>query len=81
MIRIVLFSLFSASVLMMAQAHGAENDPATQPEAEEKAAPAEETKPAETAARGQKNKSKDKEIFIPSEEISEDFAVSFPVDI
>ncbi len=33
------------------------------------------------AAKKNKNKSKDKEIFIPSEEISEDFAVSFPVDI
>ena len=33
------------------------------------------------AAKQQKNKGRDGEIFRPSEEISEDFAVSFPVDI
>ena len=33
------------------------------------------------AARQQKDKNRDAEIFRPSEEISEDFAVSFPVDI
>jgi uncharacterized membrane-anchored protein len=32
-------------------------------------------------ARQQKDKNRDGEIFRPSEEISEDFAVSFPVDI
>ena len=33
------------------------------------------------AAKQQKDKGRDGEIFRPSEEISEDFAVSFPVDI
>ena len=33
------------------------------------------------AAARKREKAKDKEIFRPSEEISEDFAVSFPVDI
>ena len=32
-------------------------------------------------AKEKKKESKDGGIFIPSEEISEDFAVSFPVDI
>ncbi len=37
-------------------------------------------KPSKTAKGAGKSK-KDNEIFRPSEEISEDFAVSFPVDI
>ncbi len=37
--------------------------------------------PTERSAQQQKNKDRDGEIFRPSEEISEDFAVSFPVDI
>lgn len=39
-----------------------------------------EAKPKEQAKKGSKGKEDDK-TFIPSEEISEDFAVSFPVDI
>lgn len=39
-----------------------------------------EAKPKEPAKTGSKGQGDDK-TFIPSEEISEDFAVSFPVDI
>lgn len=37
--------------------------------------------PTERSSQAQKDKGRDGEIFRPSEEISEDFAVSFPVDI
>ncbi|XOV81555.1 MAG: hypothetical protein ACFHXK_11785 [bacterium] len=39
-----------------------------------------EKKPADPHTQ-EKDKDRDAEIFRPSEEISEDFAVSFPVDI
>ena len=74
-------------LLSGSSAMGAEADPGTRAESENgqeqtaRTTPRDSQKPAETKKQTSKNKSKDKEIFIPSEEISEDFAVSFPVDI
>lgn len=73
----------SAFLLLTPPTFAAEGEPAAQPvenEKDEKRTQTEDTEP-KTADSKSKNKSKDKEIFIPSEEISEDFAVSFPVDI
>lgn len=46
-------------------------------------APGEDGQPTDAAQAGtpRSGESSDSEVFIPSEEISEDFAVSFPVDI
>jgi hypothetical protein len=45
------------------------------------AEPAEQTGTADEAAEEPAEADRSSEVFIPSEEISEDFAVSFPVDI
>ncbi len=78
MIRIL---VMSAMVLLASSVIAAEGEPAPQPEADESKASTEDAEATRAENKAQKNKSKDKEIFIPSEEISEDFAVSFPVDI
>lgn len=65
------------------------NSATAQENKDQKAKPAEteadsKTVPPPQSSTNQKNKSdrdKAREVFKPSEEISEDFAVSFPVDI
>ncbi len=82
--RTVLKSLILVAVLASQASFAQEqseadvNDTRAQTEAEEA-----DTKnaPTERSAEQQKDKDRDREIFRPSEEISEDFAVSFPVDI
>lgn len=65
-----------------AQAEDADQDPSTESSTEasttnQQSPQQAEKKPAANSAKS----AKDTEIFRPSEEISEDFAVSFPVDI
>ena len=43
--------------------------------------PPEVAAPAETGSPGDSDANGEPEVFVPTEEISEDFAVSFPVDI
>jgi hypothetical protein len=82
--RTVLKSLILVAVLAsqasfaQEQSEADANDTRAQTETEEA-----DTKnaPTERSAQQQKDKDRDREIFRPSEEISEDFAVSFPVDI
>jgi hypothetical protein len=53
----------------------------------ETAEPAKDSTKGETAAQAERKTSAEKqgdpspEIFVPTEEVSEDFAISFPVDI
>ena len=76
----------AAIILANNQVLAAEEDakPITSEQAEERAATS-TAKPAETDQKKQADKKiekqKNKEVFRPSEEISEDYAVSFPVDI
>ena len=52
-----------------------------EPDAEEQAQSDEDAETAEADADKDGDAVPSREIFIPTEEISEDFAVSFPVDI
>jgi len=89
MIRKLLHSLLLIATLACHNSYAEEQSGANSNDAQ---APAEtgkadtEQTPAERSAdqqpaRQQNDKSRGGEIFRPSEEISEDFAVSFPVDI
>ena len=76
---LILIVLLAAQSLYAQEQSGADNSDTqeqTDPET------ADGKKPSTTrSAQPQKDKGRDGEIFRPSEEISEDFAVSFPVDI
>ncbi len=63
-------------------ASGAESEPARSADDQESqtAAEASSSTPANDTAAGSKEDGTG-DVFLPSEEISEDFAVSFPVDI
>ncbi len=63
-------------------ASGAESEPARPADDQESqtAADASSSTPADDTAAGSKDDGTG-DVFLPSEEISEDFAVSFPVDI
>jgi len=81
-----LLLILSASSAVMAQ--DGENQSGTQTEqtqgSEEEQSSEEEQKAAEERDKSKeedKSKNKRSETFIPSEEISEDLSVSFPVDI
>ncbi len=70
--------LLPGTAVYAAEAESGEEENAKEPREKQ----TQDAKKAADAKKEQsRNKSKDKEIFIPSEEISEDFAVSFPVDI
>jgi hypothetical protein len=79
---ILLFSFTLGGLTFSNSARAQESDEQTakpvQPQADPDKAP-----PPQTSTNQQKksNSDKDSEVFKPSEEISEDFAVSFPVDI
>ena len=73
-----LLALTLCGLLGIAGAHAAE---APEPDAEEQAQSGEDAETAEADADKDDDAAPSREIFIPTEEISEDFAVSFPVDI
>ncbi len=89
MIRRVLQSLLLAAALACHNSYAAEQSGANSNDAQASAEsgktdakqPPTEPSADQQTARQQKDKGRDGEIFRPSEEISEDFAVSFPVDI
>jgi hypothetical protein len=80
MILLISFTLGSMTLTNVARAQ--EN---TEPTAEPEQPKADPDKvPPPQSSKDQKNRTnsdKAREVFKPSEEISEDFAVSFPVDI
>lgn len=81
--RSTLFALLTTVVLLMPMAAAAQQadtpqtDTTAEPEAEE-SSPDTAVEPVPAEGGGDNGSG---EVFIPSEEISEDFAVSFPVDI
>ncbi|MEM7079441.1 MAG: hypothetical protein AAF513_12505 [Pseudomonadota bacterium] len=83
-LAVVLWVVVGVASAPHVQAQEANNDAekAAQNDAQKASEAKRETKPQDrnkTVGRGKKNE--DREIFRPSEEISEDFAVPFPVDI
>ncbi len=65
-----------------ASAEQGSNTPSPSPESTPDKPDTKTTKPNDkTADKEKKNATPESEVFIPSESISEDFAVSFPVDI
>ncbi len=83
MTRLHTFFLALCVLLAGVTANGAESESGAEQSGQQSGEKqTQESKKAADAKKQQSgNKTKDKEIFIPSEEISEDFAVSFPVDI
>ena len=75
--RILTILMLSGSVLLTQTSYAAEAAaPAADTEAADKPAAERESRQEQSAPAAKKS-----EVFIPTEEISEDFAVSFPVDI
>ena len=79
----VVLSVHPAALSMAAEADDAAAAEAAKPPSQDPAAGGEPPDAAEPSPRGegQPKPGDDPSVFIPSEEISEDFAVSFPVDI
>jgi len=87
-IRLLLLGILSSNPCLVAQAAdaaatGSNTSDANTNAEQTKAAPAGSSDGTSTNIAASKDKAEDSmnKTFIPSEEISEDFAVSFPVDI
>ncbi len=69
-------ALFCGTPQLYAAEQGSQTSTDAQPAKEDK-----DTTAGDKQAKGKDTRDSNQEIFRPSEEISEDFAVSFPVDI